>query len=128
MRVKQIVAVLLFSLIGLVWASPAVAGKECAPLKPETCTLGELATHLGIRFGSTLEDFEIADANYVEILSREFNAVTPENSLKMYATQSAQESGVSLRPTRWLPLRRARDSISAGTLSFGRKIPTRPIG
>ena len=90
MRVNQIVAALLFSSVGLVWASPAVAGKACVPTNPETCTLGELATHLGIRFGSTLEDFETADANYVEILSREFNAVTPENALKLYATQATQ--------------------------------------
>ncbi len=90
MKTTQVVSALVFSSIVSVWPSPAVAGEACAPLEPETCTLSELATHLGIRFGSTLEDFEIADAGYVEILSREFNAVTPENSLKMYATQAAQ--------------------------------------
>lgn len=71
-------------------SNTSAATTTCAPLDPETCTLRELATHLGIRFGSTLEDFEIADSDYVGKLGSEFNAVTPENSLKLYAIQPTQ--------------------------------------
>ena len=68
----------------------ATASALCDPLQPTTCTIGELADQLGIRFGSTLEDFEITDSNYTTVLLREFTAVTPENSLKWYTNQPSR--------------------------------------
>jgi endo-1,4-beta-xylanase len=71
-------------------ASVAGATGGCEPLQPETCSIGELAANLGIRFGTTLEDFEIADSGYVSTLLEDFTSITPENALKLYATQSSR--------------------------------------
>ena len=71
-------------------ASVAGATDGCEPLQPETCSIGELAANLGIRFGTTLEDFEIADSGYVSTLLEDFTSITPENALKLYATQSSR--------------------------------------
>ena len=79
------VAVLLPASGTAVWASTPEAG--CNPAVPATCTLGDLAQRLGIRIGSTLEDFELGKADYTSTLRREFTALTPENALKMYSTQ-----------------------------------------
>ena len=68
----------------------ATASALCVPLQPTTCTIGELADQLGIRFGSTLEDFEITDSNYTTVLLREFTAITPENALKWYTNQPSR--------------------------------------
>jgi endo-1,4-beta-xylanase len=59
----------------------------CEPAVPETCTIADLARTLGLRFGATLEDFEIANAQYTATLGREFTSLTPENALKAYSTQ-----------------------------------------
>ena len=68
----------------------ATASALCDPLQPTTCSIGELADQLGIRFGSTLEDFEITDSNYTTVLLREFTAITPENGLKWYTNQPSR--------------------------------------
>lgn len=66
------------------------SAEGCEPLQPETCSLAELASHLGLRLGSTLETFEVGDVDYVEVLTREFNSLTPENALKLGATQPSR--------------------------------------
>lgn len=65
-------------------------GAACEPGAPATCTLADLAQTLGLRFGATLEDFEIADSAYSSTLSREFTSLTPENALKAYSTQPSR--------------------------------------
>jgi len=83
------VAVLVPTLcLGLTHNATAIA--LCDPLQPTTCSIGELADQLGIRFGSTLEDFEITDSNYTTVLLREFTAITPENGLKWYTNQPSR--------------------------------------
>ncbi|MCC5952348.1 MAG: endo-1,4-beta-xylanase [Acidimicrobiia bacterium] len=72
-------------------ATPAVSAEPgCDPSDPVTCTLAELADLLGFRIGSTAEHFEVGPGPYAETLAREFNAVTPENALKLYATQASR--------------------------------------
>lgn len=66
----------------------AVGWTGCDPRDPTTCTLADLATDAGLRFGATLEPHQIADPDYVATLVREHSALTPENALKMYAVQN----------------------------------------
>jgi endo-1,4-beta-xylanase len=66
----------------------AVGWVGCDPRDPTTCTLDELATDAGLRFGATLEPQEIADADYAGTLVREHSALTPENTMKMYSIQN----------------------------------------
>ncbi len=86
--VKHFARLLTICLLGLfASADQASADDNCEPLDPSTCSLGELASKLGIRLGSTLEDFEVSDAGYVNKLKAEFTSVTPENDLKLSETQ-----------------------------------------
>ena len=59
----------------------------CEPIRPETCSLRQLADLAGIRIGSTAEASEVVDPDYAVPLAREFTALTPENALKWYTTQ-----------------------------------------
>jgi endo-1,4-beta-xylanase len=65
----------------------AGASPTCDPYAPATCTLRQLADLAGIRIGSTAEPSETTEPAYTSVLAREFNSLTPENSLKWYATQ-----------------------------------------
>jgi len=66
------------------------ASGGCDPAEPDSCTLAELADRLGMRIGSTAEHFEVGPGAYADTLAREFTSVTPENALKMYATQNTR--------------------------------------
>lgn len=68
-------------------ASATALDGGCDPATPTTCTLRDLARQLDVRIGATLEDFEIANADYTATLRREFTSLTPENALKLYSTQ-----------------------------------------
>lgn len=68
----------------------AAASPACDPSAPATCSLRQLADLAGIRIGSTAEPYEITDPAYATVLAREFNSVTPENALKLYATQPTE--------------------------------------
>lgn len=63
--------------------------RSCRPSVPESCTLRELASLAGIRFGSTAEQAEVADPQYASTLAREFSSLTPENAMKWYSVQPA---------------------------------------
>ncbi|MEM2612538.1 MAG: endo-1,4-beta-xylanase, partial [Thermoproteota archaeon] len=45
-------------------------------------TLRSLADKLGLRIGTTISFSHFDDANYIEVIAREFNTVTPENEMK----------------------------------------------
>jgi endo-1,4-beta-xylanase len=53
-------------------------------------TLGASATERGRYFGAAVAAHKLGDGTYVGILNREFNSVTPENELKMDATEPQQ--------------------------------------
>jgi len=97
-RVPRVVAVItvVTTIIGGPGFRAAVSAQgtsgECHPSDPATCTLADLADLLGIRIGTTLEDFEIVDSDYVATLRREFTSVTPENALKAYSIRPTQSS------------------------------------
>lgn len=65
----------------------AVGWEGCDRRHPETCTL-QSAAPAGMRVGATLEPAEILDASYIDTLTREFGALTPENAMKMYSIQN----------------------------------------
>lgn len=65
----------------------AVAWSGCDPAAPADCTLREAGARARVRVGATLEAAEAADPAYSATLAREFDALTPENALKMYAVQ-----------------------------------------
>jgi endo-1,4-beta-xylanase len=66
----------------------AIGWVGCDPRDPTTCALADLADDAGLRFGATLEPAEIGDPAYVTTLVREHTSLTPENAMKMYATQN----------------------------------------
>jgi endo-1,4-beta-xylanase len=53
-------------------------------------TLGELAQEHGKYLGSATDNPEFTDAAYLKILGSEFNAITPGNAMKWYATEPQQ--------------------------------------
>ncbi|WP_433393606.1 endo-1,4-beta-xylanase [Micromonospora sp. KLBMP9576] len=53
-------------------------------------TLGASAAEKGRYFGAAVAANKLSDATYVGILNREFNSVTPENEMKIDATEPQQ--------------------------------------
>ncbi|QFZ20938.1 1,4-beta-xylanase [Saccharothrix syringae] len=53
-------------------------------------TLGTAAAEKGRYFGAAIAAGRLGDSTYVNILNREFNSVTPENEMKMDATEPNQ--------------------------------------
>ena len=87
-RSRRLRAVLVISATGLVIASGAVVlagGAEAAT------TLGaSAAARDGRFFGTAVAASKLSDSAYTTILDREFNAVTPENEMKIDATEPNQ--------------------------------------
>ncbi|MER6756743.1 endo-1,4-beta-xylanase, partial [Micromonospora echinofusca] len=53
-------------------------------------TLGASAAERGRYFGAAVAANKLSDNTYVTILNREFNSVTPENEMKIDATEPQQ--------------------------------------
>ena len=53
-------------------------------------TLGAAAAQSGRYFGAAVAAFKLSDGQYTSILDREFSMVTPENEMKMDATEPSQ--------------------------------------
>ncbi|SCF00258.1 endo-1,4-beta-xylanase [Micromonospora mirobrigensis] len=53
-------------------------------------TLGGAAAETGRYYGAAIAAYKLSDSQYVGILDREFNAVTPENEMKWDATEPTQ--------------------------------------
>ncbi|WUR57423.1 endo-1,4-beta-xylanase [Micromonospora chokoriensis] len=53
-------------------------------------TLGASAAEKGRYFGAAVAAYKLSDSAYTTILNREFNSVTPENEMKMNATEPQQ--------------------------------------
>ncbi|MEU7656164.1 endo-1,4-beta-xylanase [Micromonospora taraxaci] len=66
--------------MALFMTAPAAAGT----------TLGASAAEKGRYFGAAVAAYKLSDSAYTTILNREFNSVTPENEMKMNATEPQQ--------------------------------------
>ncbi|MDG4839756.1 endo-1,4-beta-xylanase [Micromonospora sp. WMMD967] len=66
--------------MALFMTAPAAAGT----------TLGVSAAEKGRYFGAAVAAYKLSDSAYTTILNREFNSVTPENEMKMNATEPQQ--------------------------------------
>src|SRR3954451_22674000 len=53
-------------------------------------TLGASAAQTGRYFGAAIAAGRLGDSTYTGILTREFNAITPENEMKWDATEPSQ--------------------------------------
>ncbi|NUT96186.1 MAG: 1,4-beta-xylanase [Saccharothrix sp.] len=53
-------------------------------------TLGASAAQSGRYFGAAVAAYKLSDSTYVGILNREFNMITPENEMKIDATEPTQ--------------------------------------
>ncbi|RKN50589.1 endo-1,4-beta-xylanase [Micromonospora endolithica] len=61
-----------------------------APSASAGTTLGASAAESGRYFGAAVAANKLSDSTYVGILNREFNSVTPENEMKIDATEPQQ--------------------------------------
>ena len=84
-------AALLTSTVSVNRATANGAVPSCDLTQPTSCSLRDVATNAGVRIGATLEAAEINDASYSATLSEHFNALTPENAMKMYTTEPAPD-------------------------------------
>jgi endo-1,4-beta-xylanase len=71
-------------LLGLAVAPAAQAGTDGAK---RTKTLHELARETGRYFGSAVDNPELADTEFADLLGKEFGQTTPGNGMKWYATE-----------------------------------------
>ncbi|GGV22996.1 beta-xylanase [Streptomyces filipinensis] len=71
-------------LAGLAVAPTAHAGTHRHTADP---TLGQLAERTGRYFGAAVDNPELADTPYADLLGKEFDATTPGNGMKWYATE-----------------------------------------
>jgi endo-1,4-beta-xylanase len=78
------------------WRAGALAGLLCAAtvmvpgVASAGTTLGASAAESGRYFGAAVAANKLGDSTYVGILNREFNMVTPENEMKIDATEPNQ--------------------------------------
>jgi endo-1,4-beta-xylanase len=70
-------AIILAGVAAMVTVTPASADS----------TLGQLAAAKGRYLGSAMDNPELSDSQYVQILSREFNQITPGNTMKWQYTE-----------------------------------------
>ncbi|RZB13636.1 hypothetical protein StrepF001_43080 [Streptomyces sp. F001] len=70
-------------LLGLAAAPTAQAGTDGAKAK----TLHELARESGRYFGAAVDNPELADTEFADLLGTEFSQTTPGNGMKWYATE-----------------------------------------
>lgn len=66
----------------------AIGWVGCDRREPATCTLREAAAAIGLRVGTTLEPDQLGDTSLTAVVDRHFNAITPENALKMYSIEN----------------------------------------
>ncbi|GGP75458.1 endo-1,4-beta-xylanase [Streptomyces melanogenes] len=71
-------------LLGL---AAAPAADAASPDRHRATTLDELARRHGRYFGSAVDNPELTDAAYADLLGREFGTTTPGNGMKWYATE-----------------------------------------
>ncbi len=87
-----VVAVLLTAAVALpvgpAAAAPGSAAPDSAALPGPT--LATAAERSGRYFGAGVQGHKLADPTYTGILDREFNVVTPENEMKLDATEPQQ--------------------------------------
>lgn len=78
--------------IALTGAGALAAGMALALTAPASAgtTLGASAAEKGRYFGTAVAAFKLSDSAYTTILNREFNMVTPENEMKIDATEPQQ--------------------------------------
>jgi len=61
-----------------------------APAQAAASTLGAAAAQSGRYFGAAIAPSKLSDATYAAVAAREFSSVTPENEMKMDATEPNQ--------------------------------------
>ncbi|MEV4492490.1 endo-1,4-beta-xylanase [Micromonospora coxensis] len=71
-------------------AAALAATVVTAPAASAATTLGAAAAEKGRYFGAAVAAAKLSDSQYVGILDREFNSVTPENEMKWDATEPSQ--------------------------------------
>ncbi|GIH03082.1 hypothetical protein Rhe02_11490 [Rhizocola hellebori] len=87
-------------------------------------TLGASAAEKGRYFGAAIAAGKLNDSNYVTILNREFNSVTPENEMKWDATEPSRGSFSYANADRIVSHARSRGmSVRGHTLAWHSQQP-----
>ncbi|HEY8980706.1 MAG TPA: endo-1,4-beta-xylanase [Streptomyces sp.] len=81
---RKIRGPMLALLVGVLGVAPALAA---TPAQAAESTLGAAAKQSGRYFGTAIASGRLGDSAYTSIASREFNMVTPENEMKIDATE-----------------------------------------
>ena len=83
---------LLLQFVSLAVLVVLIAGTISMPAAAAAATLGAAAAQSGRYFGTAISNGKLGDSAYTTLAAREFNMVTPENELKIDATEPNQNS------------------------------------
>ncbi|GIE97108.1 endo-1,4-beta-xylanase [Paractinoplanes rishiriensis] len=84
---RRVLAAVFSATAGLTMAAAVITVTHTAQA---ATTLGASAAEKGRYFGAAVANYKLTDTTYVGILNREFNQVTPENEMKIDATEPQQ--------------------------------------
>ncbi|MFI7489012.1 endo-1,4-beta-xylanase [Micromonospora echinaurantiaca] len=114
-------AALALAAVGLLAAASAVVLPVAASAGT---TLGASAAERGRYFGAAVAANKLSDSAYITILNREFNSVTPENEMKIDATEPQQGQFTFTNADRIVSHARSRGmSVRGHTLAWHSQQP-----
>jgi endo-1,4-beta-xylanase len=121
-RRPRLRAAVVCAAVGLLAAGVAVTVANDASAAEST--LGAAAAQSGRVFGTAVSSGKLSDSQYTTLLAREFNACTPENEMKIDATEPQQNTFSFTNADRIVSLCRSNGAVVRGhTLAWHSQQP-----